>query len=150
MKISAKYVDNSNQLKTVFKEVYIVIENDDFKIRIGRTALSKEKIKGFKLNVVGMKRNVYLTIKTPRKVFEFRDIEYKYVEELKVFEKDYATRRPRNVKKLDDVVFNSAIGASNAANKTKIVVTEVDEPKVELDHKKQNEIKLVTFIPRNS
>lgn len=154
-KIRAVYIDNSKTF-TSFDEVYIVLEDDDFKIRIGRTSLTKDKIKGLKLRVEGMKRNVYLTIKTPRKVFEFRDIEYKYYKELQKFEKDYTTRSKRNQKSLDDVVFGSAIGAADAANKFGVTHHDKDElhRKVNVEDEivevkeEKFEIKVEIFLPR--
>lgn len=146
-KISAVYIDNSKTF-TIFTQVYIIVEEDDFKIRMGRTLLNVEKTKGFQIRIEGMKRNVYLTIKTPRKTFEFRDIDYEFVKYLQPFTKEYKERKKRTETKVQ-TVYNSAFSAAEAANKFNEKNVNIKELVKPLDVKKEvTSIKVETFIPR--
>lgn len=151
-KISAVYIDNSKTF-TTFTPVYIVVDEEDFKIRIGRTLLNSEKTKGFIIRVEGMKRNVYLTIKTPRKTFEFRDISYENVKDLEFFTKEYKQRKKKIVdKSVNDAIYKSAVTAAAAANTFNEKNANIKELVKPLDVKAEvssnNNIKLETFIPR--
>lgn len=97
-KIDATYVDNSKAF-TDFKSIYIIIDEEDgYKIKIGRTVLTDIKVKEFTIDVVGLSRNVYLKIKTAKKLFEFRDIDFSHIEELRKFEKKQQLKVRKNSK----------------------------------------------------
>ena len=95
-KIDATYIDNSKMF-TSFKDVIILLDEDyGYKIKIGRTTLTEDKTKDFEIDIVGLSRNVYVKIRTAKKRYEFRDIDFEYVDELRKFEKKQVLRKRRN------------------------------------------------------